>query len=204
MYFCGQIRVSAAAAHTAITIFKTIPYSSNVDKKRIIKDYDSLPEDVVAGIKMQYPKGFAQHLVFYTNKEGKRVSALPFDTGEIYYLVRMTVQEAQQIIEDDEDYDDDGVLRDDFTVEDYSNNEGHFESSPVGFHSDNLMYGASEEDEQTERRKQETNLLTGMSDEELEMFAGENLEDLDPGDDDDDDDDEDFADEEYEDEDDDF
>ena len=43
------------------------------------------------------------------------MSALPFETEEIYYLIRMTVLEARQIIEDDDDYDDDGTLRSDFS-----------------------------------------------------------------------------------------
>lgn len=83
------------------------------NKKRLVKDYDALPEDIVTRIKLQYPKGFAQNLVYYTNKDGKKVSALPFETDDIYYLVRMTIQEAKQIIEDDNDYDD-GILRTDF------------------------------------------------------------------------------------------
>jgi hypothetical protein len=85
-------------------------------KKRVIKDYESLPEDIKNRIKMTYPRGFAQHLVYYTDRNGKRVSALPFETDDIYYLVRMTVREAVQIIEDDEDYDSEGVLRDDFSL----------------------------------------------------------------------------------------
>lgn len=86
-------------------------------KKRIVKDYENLPEELIAQIKLEYPFGFAQHLVSYMNKEGKKVSALPFETEEVYYLIRMTVQEAQQIIEDDEDYDESGNLRDDFAME---------------------------------------------------------------------------------------
>ncbi|MBK7343382.1 MAG: hypothetical protein IPJ06_10015 [Saprospiraceae bacterium] len=65
-------------------------------------------------IKLQYPRGFAQHLITYTNAEGKKVSALPFDTEEVYYLVRMTIQEARQIIAEDDDYDASGNLREDF------------------------------------------------------------------------------------------
>lgn len=83
-------------------------------KKRIVKDYENLPEDILHRIKMQYPHGFAQHLISYLNKDGKKVSALPFETEDIYYLVRMTIQEARQIIADDEDYDADGNLREDF------------------------------------------------------------------------------------------
>lgn len=98
-------------------------------KKRVIKDYEALPEDVKDRIKVAYPRGFAQHLLKYTDIKGNRVSALPFDTDEIYYLVRMTVSEAVQIIEDDDDYDDDGTLRDDFGVEKGSDDEAILENS---------------------------------------------------------------------------
>lgn len=94
-----------------------------MDKKRIVKDYDALPEEVIARIKAEYPYGFEDHLVKFTNKDGQRVSALPFDTEEIYYLIRMTVSEARQIIEDDEDYDEEGNLRDDFSADDYEGEE---------------------------------------------------------------------------------
>ncbi|MDB2697751.1 hypothetical protein N9Y29_01105, partial [Crocinitomicaceae bacterium] len=68
-------------------------------------------------IKLHYPSGFEGNLVQFQNKEGKTVSALPFETEEVYYLIRMTVLEAQEIIEDDEDYDDDGFLKDDVREE---------------------------------------------------------------------------------------
>ena len=83
-------------------------------KKRIVKDYDALSEDILNQVKLNYPNGFAEHLIKYTNKEGKYVSALPFETDDIYYLIRMTATEAEQIIEDDEDYDDDGNLKEEF------------------------------------------------------------------------------------------
>jgi DNA-directed RNA polymerase subunit delta len=84
------------------------------NKKRIIKDYEALPEEILNLIKLQYPRGFAENLVYYTDQHGKKVSALPFETEEIYYLVRMTIQEAKQIIQDDDDYDESGTLRNDF------------------------------------------------------------------------------------------
>lgn len=94
-----------------------------MDKKRIVKDYDALPEEIIARIKAEYPYGFEDNLVTFTNKEGNKVSALPFDTEEIYYLIRMTVREARQIIEDDEDYDDEGNLRDDFSTDEYEGDD---------------------------------------------------------------------------------
>jgi hypothetical protein len=84
-----------------------------MDKPRVIKDFDALDVAIQEQIKLFYPEGFYEHLIRFPNKEGKLVSALPFETEEKYYLVRMTVAQAQEIIEDDDDYGDDGTLRDD-------------------------------------------------------------------------------------------
>ncbi|WP_323758140.1 hypothetical protein [Roseivirga sp.] len=86
-------------------------------KPRVIKDFDKLDVEIQEQIKLTYPEGFEDNLIYFTNKEGKRVSALPFETEEKYYLVRMTVEEAQQIIEDDDDYDADGNLKDEIKEE---------------------------------------------------------------------------------------
>lgn len=86
-------------------------------KPRVIKDYEKLDVEIQEQIKLEYPLGFEDHLIKFTNKEGNRVSALPFETEEKYYLVRMTIAEAQQIIEDDDDYDDDGNLKEEVKLE---------------------------------------------------------------------------------------
>ncbi len=81
-------------------------------KPRIIKDYEKLDDAIKEQIKLVYPNGFSQHLISFTNKDGLLVSALPFETDDKYYLVRMTTQEAIDIISEDEDYDDEGTLKD--------------------------------------------------------------------------------------------
>lgn len=81
------------------------------NKPRIIKDYEKLPHEVQEQIKLSYPNGFHNHLIEYMDKENKKKKALPFEGEEYYYLVKMTVAEAKQIISDDDDYED-GVLRD--------------------------------------------------------------------------------------------
>jgi hypothetical protein len=80
-------------------------------KPRVIKDYEKLDMAVQEQIKLAYPYGFAKSLIFFTDKEGIKVSALPFETDDKYYLVRMTKLEAQQIIMDDEDYNEMGQLK---------------------------------------------------------------------------------------------
>ncbi|NND94127.1 MAG: hypothetical protein HKN45_04630 [Flavobacteriales bacterium] len=82
-------------------------------KPRIVKDYEKLEEETQALIKLEYPYGFEDNLISFTNAQGQRVSALPFETEDKYYLVRMTVAQAQEIIEEDDDYDEEGNLTDD-------------------------------------------------------------------------------------------
>lgn len=83
----------------------------NQNKPRVIKDYEKLDPEIQERIKLEYPSGYSDNLIYFTNKDGKRVSALPFETDDKYYLVRMTVYEAEKIIEDDDDYDSSGSLK---------------------------------------------------------------------------------------------
>jgi hypothetical protein len=84
----------------------------NTNKPRVIKDYGKLDPDIQEKIKLEYPSGYSENLIYFNNKEGKRVSALPFETEDKYYLVRMTIYEAERIIEEDDDYDSTGSLKD--------------------------------------------------------------------------------------------
>lgn len=82
-------------------------------KPRVVKDYEKLSEEVLAQIKLEYPLGFEKQLITFKNKDGKFVSALPFETEDRYYLIRMTANQAQEIVEEDDDYDDEGNLTED-------------------------------------------------------------------------------------------
>lgn len=118
--------------------------NSSSPKPRVIKDFDKLDLSIQEQIKLEYPEGFEDNLIYFSNKDGKRVSALPFETDEKYYLVRMTVEEAQQLIEDDDDYDDDGNLKDEIK-EEYE--EKHAEEVDEEETSDFDIADDSDEDE---------------------------------------------------------
>jgi hypothetical protein len=81
-----------------------------MNKPRLVKDFDKLSDEILAAIKLCYPYGFDDKLVTFKNKEGKLVSALPFEGEDFYYLIRMTRKDALIIMEEDDDYDDDGQL----------------------------------------------------------------------------------------------
>lgn len=83
----------------------------NSDKTRVIVDYEKLSDELTEQIKLVYPEGFSQHLISFNNAKGEKVSALRFETFEKIYLIRMSKQLAEQIIEEDADYDDEGNLK---------------------------------------------------------------------------------------------
>ena len=82
------------------------------NKQRIIQDYEKLTDELKEQIKLVYPEGYSQHLISFNNSKGEKVSALRFETFEKIYLVRMSIRKAEQIIEEDTDYDDEGNLKD--------------------------------------------------------------------------------------------
>lgn len=92
-------------------IFGSIQQGAMSDKKRIVKDHDKLPQEVIDQLMEKFPLGFTKHLISIKNAKGERTSVLPFETEEIYYLIRMTAGEAVEIFNDydfdDEEDDDD-------------------------------------------------------------------------------------------------
>lgn len=82
------------------------------NKPKVIKDYNKLDKDLQEQIKLVYSDGFADHLIHFFDKNGIKVTALPFETEDKYYMLRMTENEAIQIVDEDDDYDDDGFLKD--------------------------------------------------------------------------------------------
>ncbi len=74
-------------------------------RPKFLKDLDKLPKEVQAAIKAEYPNGFSHKLVSYTTPKGEKVLALPFDTEEYAYLVRVTVMDSKNMTKDDDDDD---------------------------------------------------------------------------------------------------
>jgi hypothetical protein len=81
------------------------------NKPRVIKDYNKLDKDLQQQIKLLYTDGFADHLIHFFDKDGIKVTVLPFETEDRYYMLRMTENEAVAIVEDDDDFDEDGFLK---------------------------------------------------------------------------------------------
>jgi hypothetical protein len=81
------------------------------NKPRVIKDFEKLEPALQELIRETYPNGFASNLITITNKEGLLISALPFETDEKYYLVKMPVRDVAKIIDQDDDFEEDVFVK---------------------------------------------------------------------------------------------
>lgn len=111
-----------------------------MSKLRVIKDYEKLAPEIQEQIKLVFPEGFSNHLIEFRNRNGELVSALPFETEDKVYLVRMSVKLAEKIISEDSDYDDDGLLKE-HIKEKYQD-----EYSDLEYLSDNENYDDDDDD----------------------------------------------------------
>lgn len=101
---------------------------SENQKLRVIADYEKLSEAIIEQIKLEYPYGFSQNLITFTNTLGKSIKGLRFETDEKILLIRMTEEEAQTIVDEDDDFDDDGNLKEDIRDE-YEDRYSEFEET---------------------------------------------------------------------------
>lgn len=112
-YFVKQIQVFNYIH--ILQLFKTfnsnLPNRMKIDKPRVIKDYNKLDKELQQQIKLVYADGFAENLIHFFDKNGLKITVLPFETEDKYYMLRMTENEAVQIVDEDDDFDEDGFLK---------------------------------------------------------------------------------------------
>lgn len=96
-----------------------------VAKKKIIVDYKNVPDDVLQMLAEKYPHGYKKDIIKFKNAKGEMVSAVPIDTDEVSYLVKVSVQLQTMVDnfdldeEDDMPSDDIGSFDDEIDKENY-------------------------------------------------------------------------------------
>lgn len=58
-------------------------------KKKIIKKFEQLTPELLKMIKETYPDGYEENLIVFQTPNGELSSALPLETEDISYLIRM-------------------------------------------------------------------------------------------------------------------
>ena len=81
-------------------------------KKKVIVDYKNVPDEVLQMLAEKYPHGYNKAIVKFKNAKGEMVSAVPIETDEISYLVKVSTQLQSMVDNMDTDDFDDLVLED--------------------------------------------------------------------------------------------
>jgi len=61
-----------------------------MSKPRVIKAYDAVDHEIKKQLRVQYPYGFDKNLISFKDAKGKLVSALPYESMDRHYLIKMT------------------------------------------------------------------------------------------------------------------
>lgn len=73
-----------------------------MSKPKVIKDFTKLDEDMQEQILEQYPNGYEESLILFTDRDGKYAQALPYETEDKYYLLRMPAVKTKKVAADAE------------------------------------------------------------------------------------------------------
>lgn len=81
-------------------------------KKKVIVDYKNVPDEVLQMLADKYPHGYNKAIVKFKNAKGETVSAVPIETEDISFLVKVSTQLQSMVDNIDADEFDDLVLDD--------------------------------------------------------------------------------------------
>lgn len=81
-----------------------------ISKKRLVTSFNNLPQELQDAVKELYPAGFSDAMMRVDKPNGDFFYAVPFETEDISYLVKIDVK-IDDISEedDDKDYYDDEI-----------------------------------------------------------------------------------------------
>lgn len=82
-----------------------------MSKPRVITEFEKLEIELKQLIKLSHPHGFEKKLISFKNHKKHLISALPYETEDRHFLIKMTREKANSIILADEDYNENGILK---------------------------------------------------------------------------------------------
>lgn len=100
-----------------------------ISKKRLVTSFNNLPQELQDAVKELYPAGFSDAMMRVDKPNGDFFYAVPFETEEVSYLVKIDVKiDDVSDEEDDKDYYDDEIkgadeLSDDNSEDDMSDDD---------------------------------------------------------------------------------
>lgn len=105
-----------------------------ISKKRLVTSFNNLPQELQDAVKELYPAGFSDAMMRINKPNGDFFYAVPFETEEISYLVKIDVKiDDISEEEEDKDYYDDEIKGADDISDDGSHGEDDMTDEDVAF-----------------------------------------------------------------------
>lgn len=101
--------------------------SSSDGKKRVIVDYKNVTPEILDLFTDRYPYGYEdEDVIKFKNSKGENVKAVPFETKDTKYLVKVSVEMDRKIeaFLDDEDIDETSAATDEAEIQEPAGEEG--------------------------------------------------------------------------------
>lgn len=90
----------------------------NDQKRRVIVDYKNVTQDILSLFTDRYPYGYDDSdIIKFQNAKGEMVKAVPFETSETKYLVKVSVEMDRRIEAYMDDEEDDDLNESDGDIE---------------------------------------------------------------------------------------
>lgn len=87
-----------------------------MEKKRVIVDYKNITTDLLEMLTTKYPYGFDDFVVKFKNAKGETVSAVPLETEDTKFLVKVSVELERRVeafLDDEDQTEEDDSTGDD-------------------------------------------------------------------------------------------
>ena len=81
----------------------------NMAKKHIVTSFHNLTPEMQEAVKEKYPLGFTDSMIRVDKPNGDFFYAVPYDTDEVAYMIKIDVKIDDSAQDDDKDYYDDDL-----------------------------------------------------------------------------------------------
>lgn len=79
----------------------------NIAKKHIVTSFHNLTPEMQEAVKEKYPLGFTDAMIRVDKPNGDFFYAVPYDTDDVAYMIKIDVKIDDSAQDDDKDYYDD-------------------------------------------------------------------------------------------------
>lgn len=94
-----------------------------MEKKRVVVDYRNITDDIIELLTEKYPYGYEDDIIKFKNAKGETVSAVPCETEDTKYLIKVGAELEKKVDAYLEDNEEDDDISEDLDLDGVSEND---------------------------------------------------------------------------------